>query len=131
MDARTRTFLSGFLFFTVLLLAGCGYTQQSKFQMSFLPPASPSAVAVGDIPDAPPLGVPNPYLAEEIPAVILSKVQPPKHKLLGDAKVQNADQAFQRGRRAYQSNDIVTARHEFDAAIDSMLDACDENPNDR
>src|ERR1700730_10724516 len=130
MDARTRMFASGILFGTVLLLAGCGYTQQSKFQMSFLPPATAALISEADAPDTPPVvSPPNPYL-RELP-VLLTKVQPPKHKLLGDSKVQKADQAFQRGRRAYQSNEIEVARREFDAAIDSMLDACDENPDDR
>jgi membrane-bound lytic murein transglycosylase D len=42
-----------------------------------------------------------------------------------------ADQAYQRGRKAYQVKDTDTARREFDTAIDLMLEASESNPIDR
>ena len=132
MDHRIRAVLAFFLLGAVLLSVGCGYTQQSRFQMSFLPPAPRSAAAADDNDIAPaPVVVPtNPYL-QQVPPIALSSPMPPRHKLLADAKVRQADQAFQRGQKLYQSNDIAGARREFDSAIDWMLDASDENPGDR
>jgi membrane-bound lytic murein transglycosylase D len=45
--------------------------------------------------------------------------------------MQQAQQHYRAGRRAYQIKDLITARREFDAAIDSMLDASDQDPGDR
>jgi membrane-bound lytic murein transglycosylase D len=45
--------------------------------------------------------------------------------------VQRAGQRFQRGKKYYQANDLPNARREFDAAVDLMLDASDQNPADR
>jgi membrane-bound lytic murein transglycosylase D len=121
---------SGFLLGTALLLAGCGYTQQSKFQLSFLPPAPHPTTGENEISDPPPVAVAiNPYI-QQVPPLLLTTPRPPKHQLLADSKVRRADEAFQRGKKAYP-NDIETARREFDTAIDSMLDACDSNPQDR
>src|SRR6516164_8170585 len=39
MHVRTKTLFSFLLFAIVVAGSGCGYTQQSRFQMSFLPPA--------------------------------------------------------------------------------------------
>ena len=44
---------------------------------------------------------------------------------------ERADRRFEAGKRYYQSNDVGNARREFDAAIDSMLEASDQNPTDR
>jgi membrane-bound lytic murein transglycosylase D len=124
-------FVSGFLLGAVLFLAGCGYTQQSKFQMSFLPPAPLAPSEDASITDPPAVAsAPNPYL-EKVPALLLTTPRPPRHQLLGDAKVQGADQALARGTQAYRRNDTETARREFDTAIDLMLDACDSHADDR
>ncbi len=40
--------------------------------------------------------------------------------------MQHADQAFRRGKRAYQANDVKQARKEFDTAVDLMLEASSE-----
>ncbi len=133
MDDRTRMLSSAFLLGTLLLGAGCGYTQQSRFQMSFLPPAPRAATPAADMNDvAPPPVVPaNPYI-HQMPAVLLNNtILPPKHKLMADTKVQQAEQALQRGRRLYYLNDIAGARREFDTAVDLMLDAVDANPEER
>src|SRR5689334_14491665 len=44
--------------------------------------------------------------------------------------MKRAEQHFQRGRRYYQAQDIENARKQFDLAIDLMLDASANKPND-
>ncbi len=132
MDDRTRICLSAFALGTALLTASCGFNQQARFQMSFLPPA-PRAASPGDLReiDAPPdVQSQNPYL-QQMPALFPAAAAAPKQKLIGDTKARQADFAFQRGQRYYKSKDTAAARREFDAAIDLMLDASDENPEDR
>jgi membrane-bound lytic murein transglycosylase D len=132
MDDRTRMFCSVFALGTTLLFSGCGYNQQSRFQMSFLPPA-PRPAAPGDAAELalpPDVNAPNPYL-QQVPAIFVNNPLPPRHKLMADAKVRKADQAYQRGQRLYQAKNYDAARREFDAAIDLMLDASDANPDDR
>src|SRR5437868_6261800 len=130
MDVRTKSFYSVFLFAAVIADAGCAYNQQSRFQMSFLPRAVGSGEhEIATIP--PPAVSVNPYLQNKVPSALRAEPLPPRRKSRGDTLVQNADQAFQRGKRAYQANDVETARKEFDAAIDLMLEASDENPADR
>jgi membrane-bound lytic murein transglycosylase D len=133
MDCRTRTFLSVFLLGTLLLGIGCGYTQHAKFQMSFLPPAPKAGVAAEggtEIASPPEVALPNPYLSS-LPGLLLANPLPPRAKLFGVAKVRQADQALQRGTRLYQRHEFDSARREFDAAIDLMLEAAGENPGDR
>jgi membrane-bound lytic murein transglycosylase D len=123
MDDRTRMFLSALPLGAILLGAGCGYNQQSRFQMSFLPPAPhPAEAAAAEI-TPPPVVVPNPYL-QQAPPINLTTF-PPRHKLMGDAKVRQAEEAFRRGGALYKKNDTAGARREFDLAIDLMLDAAD------
>src|ERR1041385_1950259 len=104
MDTRIKTLSSFSLLAVALSTFGCGYTQQSKFQMSFLPSAPHVPSPVADI-APPPVASPNPFL-QQMPALLLSASVPPRRKTHADALVQNADQAFSRGRRAYQNNDI-------------------------
>jgi len=129
MDDRTKTFYSFFVLAAALSTAGCAYNQQSRFQMSFLPRAPHSGSGGADTIPPPVVSV-NPYL-EKVPAILLSEPLLPKRKTHGDTLVQEADQALQRAKKAYQANDIDTARQEFDSAIDLMFEASDESPADR
>ena len=130
MDNRTKTFYSFILLGTVLFSAACGYNQQTRFQMSFLPTAPhPSAPETDTLPPAP-VVQPNLYL-QQPPAFILASSQLPPRKTAGDALVMRAEQTFQQGKRFYQSNNITEARRAFDAAMDLMLEASDESPADR
>ena len=127
MDYRTKTLFSLFPLAVALSSAGCGYNQQSKFQMSFLPPAPrSSALAAVEIAE-PPLVQPNPFL-QDVPFVTSNPIP---RRTRADGLVQRADQAFQRGKRDYQANDAQNARREFDTAVDLMLEASDQNPLDR
>jgi membrane-bound lytic murein transglycosylase D len=124
---RARRFFYIFGASMVLGLSGCAYNQQSKFQTAFLP-STPHASAVAQV-DEPPSLAPNSYLRDE-PAILAmrEKLSAPSS---ADYLMQRADQMFQRGRKSYQANDVAQARHEFDNAIDLMLEASANNPSDR
>src|SRR5262245_45445443 len=130
MEDRTKTFFSFFVVAAAAVTAGCSYPQQSKFQMSFLPAApAAAAVAVADAP-SPDVSLPNPYL-EQFPAVLSATAKPPRRYTKGDALVDQAEQAFQQGKKLYQGGNIPQARVKFDTAVDLMLRASDLDPSDR
>src|SRR5882762_9425075 len=122
MDGRTTSFCV-FLSAVVVATTGCGFNQQSKFQMSFLPPAPHNAPAI-DFAEPPPVE-PNLYLKASAPAVVLTSSSVPRRRTEADSTIQNAERAFQTGRRFYQAQDLTSARREFDRAIDLMLEAGD------
>jgi membrane-bound lytic murein transglycosylase D len=130
MNDRYRTFYSFLLWGTVLFTAACGSNQQTRFQMSFLPAAPHAAAPDPESLPAAPAVQPNLFL-EKTPAFILASAEPLARKTAGDEMVMRAEQTFQQGKKAYQSNDIVTARRHFDTAVDLMLAASEENPADR
>ena len=128
MDNRTKTLFSFLLFAGIHISVGCGYNQQSKFQMYFLPPAPRGAAPLIELAQPPTLE-PNIYL-QDLPFLNAASVAPPRRSR-GDSLVQQAAQAYQQGKRFYQANDPVSARVEFNRAIDLMLEASDQNPLDR
>src|SRR5260370_29825103 len=130
MEVRTESLCSFLLFAVTLFTSGCGYTQQSKFQMSFLPPAPRGASAAVELPEPPPVEH-NAYLGADIPAIILSNPQVLQRRVQGDTTIQTAQRRFQAGKRAYQIGDVTNARREFDRAIDLMLEASDQGLIDR
>jgi membrane-bound lytic murein transglycosylase D len=129
MEVRTETLCSFLLFAVAVITSGCGYTQQSRFQMSFLPPA-PRASVEAELPEPPPVPH-NLYLGADIPAIILSNPQILQRRTQGDTTIQTAQRRFQQGKRSYQAGDVTTARREFDRAIDLMLEASDQGLIDR
>jgi membrane-bound lytic murein transglycosylase D len=107
-------------------ISGCSYNQQSKFQTAFLPSTPrPAAVEIAE----PPTLEPNPYVQNAQPAILVQRM--PVAPSEADLLMLRADQAFQRGKKAYQANDTQQARREFDAAVDLMLEASENNPPDR
>lgn len=126
MTNRTKRYIYIFGSSTILTISGCGFNQQSKFQTAFLPsPPSPTAeVAFAD----PPALEANPYLQSEPTFLVQKRPIAPSE---GDLLMQRADQAFLRGKRAYQANNILQARREFDSAVDLMLESSENNPSDR
>ena len=128
MDFRKTTLLY-VLFAIVLLTSSCGYPQQSRFQMAFLPAAPAATTPDVEAPAVPPQ--PNLYLKDVPLSLVASTVAIPEHKIRLDANVQRAEQAFQRGKRLYQINDIAGARAEFDNAVDWMLEASAQTQSDR
>jgi membrane-bound lytic murein transglycosylase D len=129
MDGRATTYYVLLTAAVSISTTGCGFNQQSKFQMSFLPPAPHNALAI-DFAEPPPVE-PNLYLKADAPAVLLSTPTIPRRRTEADATIQNAERAFQMGRRFYHSQDLASARREFDRAIDLMLEAGDQDPTDR
>jgi len=97
--------------------------------MSFLPPAPRSAPAI-DFTE-PPAPEPNLYLKTDVPASMAGNSAAPRRRTEADASIQKAEKALQRGRRSYQLKDLAGARREFDRAIDLMLEASDQSPEDR
>lgn len=131
MNRRQQTFLSYLVFVAGLLSAvGCAVNQQSRFQTAFLPPPTrgeqPLRVEAEDLP----VVQPNVYL-DNIPSALLGTPQLPPRKTSGDDLIQRAERRLEAGKRSYQAQDIAGARREFDAAIDLMLQASDQNPTDR
>jgi membrane-bound lytic murein transglycosylase D len=130
MNDRTKTSYFLILLAAVAFSTACGSNQQTRFQMSFLPSAPHPAVGGAEsLPPAPAVQ-PNLFL-QQPPNFILASAQLPARKTAGDALVMRAEQTFQQGKRSYQSNHIPEARRLFDAAVDLMLEASDENPADR
>ena len=123
----TRNFkIFGVLFLFVLILfpAQSLYSQQSNFQTSFLTPAAirPVNTAItATIVESEHL----PYL-KEVAKTVTADFTPNPSDLL----IQQAEERFRNGRKAFQERDYERARTEFDAAIDAMLSAS-ENPTDR
>ena len=125
MTSRTKRYFYIFASSVTLGISGCSYNQQSKFQTAFLPSTpAPAAAEVAE----PPAVEPNLYLNDEPAIVVRQAAVAPSE---GDLTMQSADQAFQRGKHAYQANNTELARREFDTAVDLMLEASEENPSDR
>ncbi len=129
MEASKKTLLSFLMVAAVVGCAGCGYTQQSRFQMSFLPsPPRAGAESAEDLPQ-PPVVEANTYLSQAPPILLAANTSLPR-KTNADSLLFRAEQSFERGKRLYQANDIAGARREFDSAIDAILEASAENPSE-
>jgi len=113
----------------VLALAGCAAPRQSRFQMPFV---APSPVAARDVvlADDPPSLPPNLYLSKETPTFIPGQSRLTPLPTPSDLLISRAEDAFQKGKRYYQSGDKERARKQFDRAVDLMFEAS-ENPTDR
>jgi membrane-bound lytic murein transglycosylase D len=122
------------VFLTVLLLISSNFlfSQQSSLQTSFLAPAAirftNNVVSTSGIVASVSRAEHLPYLKEVAGESRFSAAtfQPSASDLL----IQQAEERFRNGRRAYQNHDFAAARTEFDAAIGAMLQASD-NPTDR
>jgi membrane-bound lytic murein transglycosylase D len=112
----------------LLYICGCGTTQQSRFQMAFLPSVPHQTPVAVDLAEPPPVAG-NPYLTDPAHIVTITPQLPPFTRAAGLMK--RAEQHLQRGRKFYQAHDLENARQQFDAAIDLMLQASDNSPNDR
>src|SRR5690242_5106878 len=106
MAVRSTT-LQSLILSLAAIIAGCGYNQPNRFQMSFLPPAPKGAPAI-ELPD-PPAVEPNAFLTD-VPAAIVPKLPPPTRRTLGDDLMQRAERRMQNGKRFYQAKDLPSAR---------------------
>jgi len=128
----TRNFRATYFFFlTALLLSSSAFlfAQQSSLQTSFFAPAAvrnpnPVSGVSATIVESEHL----PYLKEVAKETTPTPTafQPTASDLL----IQQAEERFRTGKKAFQEHDYTRARTEFDAAIDGMLTASD-NPTDR
>jgi membrane-bound lytic murein transglycosylase D len=107
--------------FSALLISQPLYSQQSSFQTSFLAP--------GAVRPANPLGA-TIVESEHLPYLKELAKSPNFQPNPSDLLIQQAEERFRNGRRAFQDHDYAKARVEFDAAIDAMLGASD-NPSNR
>src|ERR1035437_9725222 len=130
MEVRTSALCTFSLLVVTLATSGCGYSQQSKYQMSFLPPAPHHASEAVELPEPPPVER-NLYLGADIPEIVLSNPQALQRRTQGDATIQTAQRRFQSGKHYYQAGDMDNARQEFDRAIDLMLEAGEQGLIDR
>lgn len=129
MPDRARLLFFAFCTPIALLLAGCSYSQQSNFQMSFLPSTPHRTALIPDVP-MPPVVQPNLYLADA-PAFINVNPQAPSFPSRGESLIEKAEQHFQKGKKFYQAKDVENSRKQFDEAVDLMLAAGEHNINDK
>jgi membrane-bound lytic murein transglycosylase D len=107
------------------------YCQQSGLQTSFLTPAAirpPNTGVTATIVEAEHL----PYLAAVAKETksLAPSVTPAFQPTSSDLLIQQAEERFRNGKKAFQDGEVDRARAEFDAAIDAMLLAS-TNPTDR
>src|SRR5437868_10560558 len=120
---------TGLTITALLALAGCAGPMQSRFQMPFVAPAPAGASDIVLSAEAPAL-LPNLYLSKETPVFITGQSRLTPLPTPSDLLISRADDAFQRGKRFYQSGDMERARKQFDRAVDLLFEAS-ENPTDR
>ncbi len=94
------------------------FSQQSNLQIALFPRSLASVDATTSETDS------GTYMS------LMGKRPAPFRPTGSDLMIGKAEEVFQSGKRAYQLNDTETARTDFDAAIDYMLQASD-NPTDR
>ena len=129
MAGRPKTFGGFSLLMAALIGVGCSYTTQTaKVHPPFVPPVrQPAAAAL--LPDPPP--VPAASTVFEITPLLRSSFQFSEGRQAAEALIQRANLRFQRGKGLYQANDMAHARLEFNAAIDLMLAASEQDRGDR
>src|SRR5438105_1883755 len=111
-----------------LWMGGCAAPKPARFAMPFAaPPAKPRDVNITE--EAPPLP-PNVFLNAETPNPIPESYRIAAVPTPSDILISRADEAYQRGKRYYQSGDKERARRQFDRAVDLFFQASD-NPTDR
>src|SRR5438105_11125874 len=113
----------------LLTLTGCAVPKQTRFQMQFAPPPPAAAAAVTIATDPPPIAN-NAYLNSAAPDFVLDHYRRIPVPTPSDMSMVRADEAFQKGKKYYQSGDKERARKQFDRAIDLLFEAS-ENPTDR
>src|SRR5436190_8796673 len=111
-----------------LIAAGCAAPKPARFAMPFAPPpATPREV---NITTEPPPPLPNLFLNNETPNPVLERYRVASIPTPSDLAIARAEEAYQRGRRYYQSGDKERARGQFDHAVEFLFDAS-EHATDR
>jgi membrane-bound lytic murein transglycosylase D len=129
MHGCPKTFGGFSLLIAALIAGGCSYnTPTARVRAPFVPPV-PKPAAAAPLPDPPPTVWSAP--AFEVNPVLRASFQLSEGRRAAESLIQRANLRFQRGRGLYQANDIAAARVEFNAAIDLMLAASEQDPGDR
>ena len=112
---------------SALVLSGCANsTTNQRLIMDFMPPAPKQAVA-SSVVDTPQV-VPALSVAES-PVFLKSTLQLPPKPSVVDIRLRQSHERFSAGKKAYQDGDILSARAEFDKAIDLLLTISDSQPD--
>jgi membrane-bound lytic murein transglycosylase D len=114
-------------FASLLVLSGCVPNSGNQhFSMSLLPPAPKQAVAASVVDS---VQVSQPVTVSESPVFLKASVQMPPKPSQVDMRIRRVDERFSAGRKAYQEGDLLTARGEFDKAVDLLLTTPETSPD--
>jgi membrane-bound lytic murein transglycosylase D len=122
---RAPALIAGFAISAAMLLNGCAAKQQQAFRLSFLP-STPAPIEPSF--EAPPKFTTNLY-PSEAPDLVQRALAQASHPPEADARVAQAREHLEAGKRYYQLDQLDAARREFDAALDVLLSAPETLPN--
>lgn len=122
MTIKTRFVARSSVLAVAGILAGCAVSGRQPFRMAFLPPAAAPAAPRGEITEPPPV-VAAGFLDRETPLFLGTPAEPPLRPARLDARLRQADERFEAGRRLLAAGNADGARREFDRAIDLLLGA--------
>jgi membrane-bound lytic murein transglycosylase D len=100
-------------------MSGCAPVQNQALRNSFLPPSHPLAETRLILADPPKIETQE-FFSRETPELILSV---PRRLSGADLRIQQADEHYAAGRKAYLAGDLDAARAEFDRAVDILMSA--------
>ena len=114
---------------SLLVLSSCvsSSSNNQRFTLSFLPPAPKQPIQSNSL-DAPQMTAA--LTVSSAPVFVNPALQVPPKPSLTDMRIRHADERLAAGKRAYQDGNLLTARDEFDKAIDLLL-STPENATDR
>ncbi|MGH9663065.1 MAG: lytic transglycosylase domain-containing protein [Bryobacteraceae bacterium] len=100
------------------ILSSCS-VQNQALRNSFLPPTHPLAATSLVLADPPKIETQE-FFSRETPDLILAV---PRRISDADVRIQQADQHYAAGRKAYEDGNLDVARAEFDQAVDILMNA--------
>lgn len=121
----------------ILGLVGCtATTRPEAFRSSFLPPAPKTTTTTQQMNTAPVRfqeAVEAPVLLgatapKEVPNFLKYEPRIPVRER-PDSRMRRAEEAFEKGKRAYLEGDFLSARVQFDSAVDILLSSPESSPN--
>jgi membrane-bound lytic murein transglycosylase D len=124
--SRKRIFLTS-VFVSVCTTTGCVSTGSQRFGLSFLPPAARPTIYTPAPHEAPSVRA-NPYVTES-QLFVKPNLQIPPRPSQVDVRIRRSDERFSEGKRLFEQGDVVGARIEFDAAIDTLLGTPEHLPD--
>jgi membrane-bound lytic murein transglycosylase D len=128
MILRPHSVLSGLALLTAVFAS---LAQAAPRQASFPGLALIPSAAANDKTDATPIGSGDLAAASEVKSEVDVAVDTPVHSPETDERLAAADRHFNLGREYYFQANLPEARREFDAAVETLLDAPDSVPDRR